>query len=109
MRLKWKVGEAPTGRYRSFAHRSWPMAYDMDNPDKVIAYIVCEDSYVPRDAEDGRHAPLTIRVACYSDREVGFDWKALKGQSATLKEAKERAWRFAQANPSFFINKEPGV
>ena len=27
MKLIWKVGEAPTGRYRSFFKRSWPLAY----------------------------------------------------------------------------------
>lgn len=60
----WKVAEAPTGMYRSFERRGWPVAHYADG--SVAACISCEDDYCPRDVREGKHAPLTVRVADHS-------------------------------------------
>jgi hypothetical protein len=39
LKIKWKVADAPTGRYRSFQSRSWPSA---SVNDKQVAYVVCK-------------------------------------------------------------------
>lgn len=87
MKLYWKVGDKPVGRYRSFDKRSWPKAYYDKECDKVAAIIYCDDSYVPSAAKAGTHSPLTVHVADYS-KGVGFDWRAVKGKAKTLDEAK---------------------
>lgn len=89
IKLKWKVGDKPTGRYRSFEKRSWPYAY---YPDGTYAgSIDCSKSYEPRDAREGTHPELTILVADHSDQEGGAAWvsKRLKQKFKTLDEAKQ--------------------
>ena len=83
--ITWKVQEAPTGYYRSFSHRGWPQAFYAGN--RMAASIECEDSYRPADARNGTHAPLIVRVADYSAKPT-WTWRKMKGQFATLAEAK---------------------
>jgi hypothetical protein len=96
MKLEWRVGEAPTGRYRSFHHRGWPCAEFADG--RNAAMIQCEDSYVPANARDGKHAPLFIYIADYSAGE-SFKWRKLKMTAATLDEAKAIAANFWAKRP----------
>lgn len=61
MRLKWRVSPEPTGRYRSFEQRGWPMAY---YPDGTYAgCLTCPDPYEPWNMREGKHAPITITIA----------------------------------------------
>lgn len=102
-KIKWKVAEAPTGRYRSFYDRSWPSAEYNENP---IARLECDDEYRPADVKTGNHAPITVYVADWSVRETNplgsaFVWKKSKVKANTLKEAKEMVDKILIDYPHF--------
>ena len=86
MKIKWRVGSRPTGRYRSFEMRSWPSAEYEDG--RYCASILCDDEYVPKLAKSGNHKPLKLRLAKYSE---SGSWTPVfsKKEFKTLKEAKE--------------------
>lgn len=58
MKIKWVVGDKPTGPYRSFFYRGWPTGWVGDH---LVFAILCEDSYVPANARTGKHQPLKLR------------------------------------------------
>lgn len=103
-KLKWRVGEAPTGQYKSFFKRSWPSAELEDG--RPAFSIICEDSYVPADVKTGKHAELKINVADWSEKEGTFVWKTLKQRAETLAEAKNLAQKFADKFPEVFVVKK---
>jgi hypothetical protein len=95
MKLIWKVQEAPTGPYRSFEKRDWPVAsYDDGTP---AGHIRCYNAYIPANVKTGKHGALMLFVADHSvgnDPELkakhgAFRWRKAKSTFATLKEAKE--------------------
>jgi hypothetical protein len=102
MKLKWKVAEAPTGPYRSFHKRAWPAASYPNG--KPAAWLNCEDDYRPRDVREGRHKPITITLAHHQHPEAGNSWKVmrLKGQAATLQEAKDHVQAFLEIHGEFW-------
>lgn len=106
-KLKWKISEAPTGRYRSFEHRPWPMALYPDG--QLAAQIVCEDSwhrsYKPRVAKSGEHPPLTLHVFDYSDGVQVRHCRKAKTRPKTVAEAKELLVK-TLTNHSHFIPTE---
>ena len=73
----WTLSPAPTGRYRSFQHRSWPMAtyHNRDGPTaaRMIPILVEHKGYHPDLKET---APLQIGVADYRGSQ-GFVWRKL--------------------------------
>ena len=92
IKLKWRVGTVPVGRYRSFEKRAWPSADYADG--RPAAYIRCECAYHPRMVRDGSHPPLKVIIADYSNPSnktdnCGFTWITLKSRCATLAEAKQ--------------------
>lgn len=96
MKLKWRVSPAPTGRYRSFEQRDWPLGMYRNEDESPAAHIECEDEYVPQDVRDGNHRPLTVSVAQWVDpaeRGTGaaFQWRMVEVECATLAEAKALA------------------
>lgn len=99
MKIYWKVSEKPTGRYRSFDSRSWPIAW-WGKPElarsQVAAVLLCEDEYVPRAVREGKHAPISITVVHYNHPDVPNGGKRfrLKKQAATLDEAKQMVQAF---------------
>lgn len=97
-KLKWTVGEAPTGLYRSFFKRSWPTA-QIDG--RMAISLSCDDDYIPANVKTGKHAEIAIRVADYREGR-SFTWRTLKARAATLAEAKEISQRFVDNNPTFF-------
>ena len=99
MRIKWRVAEPPTGRYRAFAKRGWPCGEINDRPAVMLR---CEDAYVPARVKTGDHAPITIYVADWGSYERGFKWRLLKKSALTLNEAKEIASKFLAANTGFW-------
>jgi hypothetical protein len=102
-KLKWKVMDAPTGRYRSFERRGWPSASFGD--DEAAFHLTCEDDYRPADVKTGNHKEINIRVADRSEQIPGsasFTWKKLKKCAKTLDEAKHVAQEFFDAHPSVF-------
>ena len=102
VKLRWRVQEMSTGRWRSFNKRGWPSA---DYPNDLPAVnIHCEDAYEPRNVDEGKHAPLTVMIADYSRPSnpttgKGFTWVKATKQFATLEEAKRGAERILQAHP----------
>ena len=96
VKLKWRVGEKPTGPYRSFHQRSWPTAwYGPD--DQLVAALDCEDGrgYWPNEAET---AVLIVRVFDYRDGAVGRKSAQLKGRPVGVKAAKALVQRFFEIN-----------
>lgn len=100
VQVKWKVAEAPTGRYRSFEKRGWPSASFKSNDRPAIA-IYCADSYTPANVKEGRHAELMVNIADYSVEGQGFKWRTLKARFKTLDEAKAAGIRALEAHPDF--------
>ena len=75
--IYWKVGPAPTGRYRSFQRRSWPIAY-YKGSDKPAFFLECADDYEPQAAKTGSHAPIYV-VACHHNHPSSPNsWARLK-------------------------------
>ena len=103
VKLKWKVSEAPTGHYKSFANRSWPTA-DLEDG-RVAFHLYSEDEYVPALVKEGKHTEIVISVADWSEKKNTFVWKRLKRRAKTLNEAKEIAKEFAEKFPQVFVAK----
>jgi hypothetical protein len=107
LKLKWRVGTIPTGRYSSFEKRAWPSADYADG--RIAAYITCEHSYRPSRVRDGTHSPLTVRVADYSrpsntTANCGFTWVKVPFQCATLVEAKQAVIKLLTEFPHMMTN-----
>ncbi len=103
MKLKWKVPDKPTGRYRSFQRRGWPGASYVGPNQRPAVMIQSEDDYVPARAKTGAHTELVIMIADYSLQEDGrgFKWRRLKARAKTLAEAKKIAEDAIVALPNF--------
>ena len=99
MKIKWTVQPAPTGQYKSFFKRGWPIA-EFENGD-LAAVLSCEDGYVPPKVKTGEHAPINITVVLWANatKEKPQPRGTLKARAASLKEAKELVKRFNDANP----------
>lgn len=94
--IKWKVAEAPTGQFRSFAHRCWPTASYPG--DKIAAQILCNDSYSAFTVRSGSHEPLKVMVADYSV-SPSWQWRVMKARFSTLDEAKAAVLSFVEKHP----------
>lgn len=104
MKIKWKVDPAPTGLYRSFAHRGWPTA-EFANGDNA-ALIRCDDDYTPKRAKGEQpHAPLTVCVYDYRGASAMKHSKWLRmvlvKKFSSLADAKKAVAAFYAANPQF--------
>jgi len=100
-KIKWKIQERSTGRYRSFRKRQWPQAEYKDGSPAVAIY--CEDGYDIKNVRSGKHGPLTVRIADYSKPSnkatgAGFTWMMLVRTFPTLDEAKAAAQSFIDRN-----------
>lgn len=97
VKLKWRVGEKPTGPYRSFHKRSWPTAW---LGEQLVAALDREDGrgYWPNEAET---SVLVVRVFDYREGSVGRKSARLKARPVGVKEAKELVQRFYSANPDW--------
>lgn len=58
--LYWKVAPEPTGPYRSFQTRAWPIAYFDKERTKLAGFISCSVSYSKKVADSQDHPPLTL-------------------------------------------------
>lgn len=85
VKVKWRVSAEATGPYRSFERRAWPSADYADG--SAAAHVMSADEYVPSLVKEGKHAPLTVRVADHSVKP--WQWRKMKGEFATLAAAKE--------------------
>lgn len=88
-KIKWRLGEKPTGRYRSFFKRGWPSGeYSDGSPAASIDHVdgIGYEPYI-KESES-----LVIRVANYHPN--GFDWVKLKARPSGLTAAKAVAQKF---------------
>lgn len=104
MKIKWRVAEAPTGRYRAFQRRGWPAAEWPDG--KVAAMLSCEDDYSPARARgEVHHAEIRVYIADHShlttDGRPTFQWKLCKARARSLEQAKRIAERMLELYPQF--------
>lgn len=102
LKIKWNVQPASTGRFRSFYPRGWPSAVYAG--EMTCAMIRCEDSYIPRNAKEGKHGPLTLCIADHSQQNehgLGFKWMRCKETFATLDEAKAALPKFLEQFPKY--------
>lgn len=96
-KLFWKVAAHPSGPYASFERRGWPTAY-YSNGDPA-AILMCEEDYIPANVKKGNHAPISIAVADWSNRDrngadaAAFVYKKLKQQFHLIEDAKAAAER----------------
>ena len=105
LKLKWRVSPSPTGRYRSFENRAWPMAYVNGTADDIgdaVAYITCADEYRPSNVKTGKHAELTVNIADRLQGSQGWHWRRLKKKFSTLDEAKQAAQAFFDKHPQYY-------
>jgi len=101
LKLVWKVGSVPTGRYRSFEKRSWPNAYfsGADNAG-AAASIDADESYEPRHRKmNDVGFDLTVRITIVTDQ--GWEWRTLKKKARSINEAKELALNFYKQNQQY--------
>jgi len=96
IKIKWEVSPTPTGLYRTFHRRRWPVGI-VNGKNRVI--FLCEDDYVPASVKAGNHSPITILVDLFRDDEMKL--VTLKQTCPTLADAKDRAVKFFVANPHF--------
>jgi hypothetical protein len=100
------VADVPTGRYRSFDKRGWPMGYLHDEP---VAALYCKDEYVPRKVQAEDHGPIKICVAQHfapgtpeRKEHGGFRWLTLKRRARSLLEAKQLAHEILSDHPEWW-------
>jgi hypothetical protein len=105
--LLWKVSSAPTGAYKSFEKRRWPVAYYKTGEPAV--QLICDQDYNGRTSKAEN---LTIKVGIAdwgtpSNKETGagFTWRYLKQRANSLSQAKMLASTFLQ-NHAEFVPKE---
>jgi hypothetical protein len=105
IKLKWKMADAPSGRFKSFHKRGWPSATKAGT-DIPMASIECEQSYTPAIAKDGTHGPLTVRIADWTPptdkTKARWQWRTLKERFTSLEAAKAAALATLLKNPGFW-------
>ena len=94
IKLKWKNGSRPTGRYRAFDTWAWPSGHYLNG--KPAAIIYCDDSFSPLKAKSGEHKPLKLCVADYT--VTPWKWRTVKKRYDTLDEAKAAALPIIESN-----------
>ena len=105
MKIKWKVSEAPTGPYKSFQRRGWPIATFDDG--SYAATLQCEDEYRPSSVKSGQHKPITVTICLHGRKEEGrgLITAKLKQHAATLDEVKSMVTAFYEKYPQHLPNK----
>lgn len=96
--IKWEVTPAPTGRYRSFQRRGWPVGR-VNDKNRVL--IDCADDYIPANVKTGKHGPLTITIDIFENGETRM--AKMKVRADSLVEAKKQAILFFKKNPQFIM------
>lgn len=100
VKLKWKTGDVPMGRYWAFKQRPWPTA-NYGGSDIIAAFITSDDDrgYTPKLAR--RTEGLSLRILIADHSVTPFKWAALKTRAVSLKEAKTRALEFITRHPEY--------
>lgn len=95
MKLKWKVGDKPTGRYRSFQKRSWPTA-TFGTEGEMAAMIQADESYSAKIAES-----TEVRLYVADHREKPWRWRKFKNSFPGVTKAKSVAEDFFRQRPEW--------
>lgn len=105
MKIKWKVGEKPTGRFASFQGRAWPYGYAGDT-DTMVSHLYHPLSYTPERANGGEVAlqePFEGIAAFVRNASApAFKWRKLKARFDTVAEAKAAVQKFYEDNPDWW-------
>jgi hypothetical protein len=100
LKYRWKVQPKPTGRFASFERRGWP---EVLVGDVMIAYIRCEDDYIPHLVRLGLHKPLKLMIRCRREltknNNCPWTFYKFKTEFATLPEAKKALSDFIEKYP----------
>lgn len=113
MKIKWTISPAPTGKHRSFQHRSWPFAtvngeaaFSVRSIDRRDYSALAAKTPVPND--------IIILIAVWRNKNVSydpeartFDWRRLKGAWSTLAEAKAHVADVVARNPGLLGDMPP--
>lgn len=108
-KIKWKVSEKATGRFKGFSKRAWPTAYYQLEDDSEIfcASLHSKDEYRPSDVNTGNHFPINLWVAAHATEEERkltgcASWRMykLRYDYLYLKEAKDALLDYIKNNPS---------
>lgn len=95
--LIWRVSDAPSGKYKSFSKRAWPMALHTNgNP---AAAIYCADPYDPKKVATEEHGVLTVMIADWS--VTPWKWRKASKECWTLAQAKAEAQRLLEKHIHF--------
>lgn len=104
MKLKWKIGEKPTGRYRSFQQRSWPSADYEDG-----TYAGCLFPVEPRLSYHVRIAETTelrVHIALHNTGSPGWGAVRLKQTFVGVTAAKQALSDYLDAHPEAWPNRQ---
>lgn len=108
-KIVWKNGDKPTGRYRSFATRSWPnatlgrdgpMIASMNPAATEVLNAPARELGLSYHASIAETTPLVVRIADH--RSNPWKWARLKGRPTGVTEAKQLVERFFAANPDWW-------
>jgi hypothetical protein len=101
IKAKWRVADAPTGRFRSFYDRAWPHLLADNGDGQLVAAIQCDDAYIPTNAKTGNHSELSVLVYNYQDGTQKRTCHRLKARFTRLEEAKAAAEAFFEKYPGW--------
>lgn len=109
VKLVWRVSPPPTGRFRSFEQRQWPMATFHTKDGAPAASITAENGqeYEGRfsKGELGFNLVVRIRIPSRDDDERAkygaFRWGTLKERATSVDGAKDIALRFYTVHPEY--------
>ena len=107
LKIKWKVAETPSRKWRCFHPRGWPAAF-YENGD-CCAQILCNDEYDPSNIRTRNHSYLTLMIANYNvnkQLEGRFKWKKFAATFLTLKEAKDAVTKILTTLPQLQIGRK---
>jgi len=104
LKIKWKVAERPTGRWRSFEQRSWPSAETEDG--QLLATISCVTEYSSKKAKSGEHGPLKMFIYDYSEGVTNRKMKKVLTEAKSLTEAKEVIEKILGKHPEMLPKSE---
>lgn len=103
--IRWEVSPAPTGPYKSFSKRAWPIGFLKEN-ERHRVLLLCDDEYIPALVKSGDHGEIKISLDVYNKTYGTYKLVTLKRRAKTLSEAKKISEDFFLSNPKF-INNNP--
>lgn len=103
-KIVWKNGDKPTGRYRSFAYRSWPTAtIGRDGPMLASMNPATNDRSNIRESYSSHIAETTTLIVRIADHRADtWKWVQLKGRPVGVTAAKALVVAFFERNPDYW-------